>query len=196
MTTAQQRRLYFPAWNAAAKNHGWLTKNPPPRVEFFGNRDINDLYQRIWTIALERAAAAASTPTGDSFRHACHLVAFGKDKSSSQLTNRELDRILALFKLLADPDDLAATLAWNNADESARKRLLWYLRNECVESYVVEICRQKFGTDDWEALDYADLRQLHMTLKNRPRAQRVALHGPAAQPAVINVNRELVEEPF
>src|SRR5262245_21256880 len=117
MTTPQQRRLYFPAWNAAAKNHGWHKAGLGTRVEFVGFRELNDLYQRMWTIAQARAAAAGSTggaggngPCGEDFRHACHVVAFGKDKSSSQLTNKELDRVLALFRLLADPDDLSATM--------------------------------------------------------------------------------------
>jgi hypothetical protein len=205
MTTNQQRRLYFPAWHNAAKNHGWHRKGLAVRVPFFGNAEINALYQRIVTIAEERQAVerSISGPCGEHYRHACHIVAFGKDISSSQLTNKQLDRILALFKLLADPDDLSATLAWHNPEDSARTRLLWFLRHKCIESYVVEICREKFGTDNWEALDYPELRQLHMTLKNRPRAlkpDRIDQATPAPAPAFINLNREQPElaeaEPF
>jgi len=199
MTTAQQRRLYFPAWTAAARNHGWhKPEGRAPRVPFFGNPELNDLYQRICTIATERAA----TPQSDDYRHACHIVAFGADKSSSSLTNKELDRILALFKLLADPDDLNATLAWNNPQEEQRKRLLWWLRNKCVESYIVQVCREKFATDNWEALDFPELSKLHMTLKNRARALKPCppTLTPHPTPApFVNVNREMElaePEPF
>jgi hypothetical protein len=169
MTTRQQIGLYFPAWGKAAANHGWHRKCAlRHRVSFFGNQELNDLYQRIWDIALDRAVL----PSCEDFRHACHVVVLGVDKSSTQLTNAELDRILALFKLLADPDDLSATLAWNNPSEEKRKRMLWWIQNNCVESYVVEVCRQKFQTDDLESLNFKQLGQLHLTLKNRENAAR------------------------
>jgi hypothetical protein len=172
MTTRQQIGLYFPAWGKAAANHGWNRRGVGQRVDFFGNSpELNALYQRIWQVAEDRARAeGAIGPCGAHFRHACHVVALGADKSSTQLTNAELDRILALFKLLADPDDLSATLAWNNPQEEKRKRMLWWIQNNCVESYVVEVCRQKFQTDDLESLNFKQLGQLHMTLKNRENA--------------------------
>jgi hypothetical protein len=179
VTEKQQKALYFPAWRAAAQNHGWHKKDAAVRVNFFSSApEINALYQRIWDIAVERANQDWRNPNADEFRHACHIVAFGQDKSSSQITNTELDRILALFKLLADPDDLSATLAWNNPNEERRKRMLWWITRNCVESYVVEVCRQKFRTDDYESLSFDDLRKLHMTLKNRSNATR----EPAEQP--------------
>ncbi|ODU25014.1 MAG: hypothetical protein ABS95_01155 [Verrucomicrobia bacterium SCN 57-15] len=173
MTPRQQKALYFPAWRIAAANHGWTSSRPVrvPRVAVFGGPEVNDLYQRIWTIAQEKAGPLTA-PNADHFRRACHVIAIGQDKSSCDLTNAELDRVLALFKLLADPDDLAALMSWNNPDEERRKRILWWLKKECVESYVVEVCRQKFQTANWEALSFKQLQQLHMTLKNRENAAR------------------------
>lgn len=191
MTTAQQRRLYFPAWNNAARNHGWhkagLWRGAEP---FFGSPMLNPIYQRICAIALERSP---SGPCGEHFRHACHIVAFGQDKSSSTLTNRELDRILALFALLADPDDLDAMLRWNNPEQEARKRMLWWLRKNCEPAYIAQIAREKFATDRWETLDYEDLRKLHMTLKNRPNAQRPnkAARVSKRSASTVNVAREM-----
>ena len=193
MTARQQKALYFPAWNAAAKACGWNKKHSASSassaVNHSSNPLLNDLHQRICTIARERAQAAGlSGPSGQEFRHACHIVAFGRDKSSADLSNAELDRILALFRLLADPDDLGAMLAWQSPAEGQRKRLLHFIRHECVESYVAEVCRQKFGTDNWQGLDTADLRQLHMTLKNRPAARRaggtrsIRVHGSQPSP--------------
>lgn len=196
MTTAQQRRLYFPAWQAAAKNHGWHKSGGSMRVEFFGTPELNALYQRVCTIASERARASACAASPDDYRHACHIVAFGEDVSSSALTNKQLDRILALFRLLADPDDLRATLAWNNPQDEQRKRLLWWLKNNCREAYIVSISRERFGTDDWESLDFPDLRQLHMTLKNRSAAQKPP-RAAATSPDFVNVSRETADNvPF
>jgi hypothetical protein len=227
MTTNQQRRLYFPAWQLAAKNHGWHKPSVAPSlhrpIAFFGTPELNPIYQRIVQIAHERASARPSQckmanaqcsmlnevppPSPDDYRHACHLVAFGRDLSSSALSNAQLDRILALFKLLADPDDLAAWLTWNNPQESARTRLLYWLRNNCVESYIVQLSRERFHTANWESLDYADLRQLHMTLKNRQNSRktpggsgRAATTRERPASAFVNVSRntepETEPEPF
>jgi hypothetical protein len=169
MTEKQRYALYFPAWSQAAQNHGWNRRGLSTRVPFFGNPQLNELYQRIWQIALERAQGTKG-PSAEHFRHACHLVAFGEDKSSNQLNNQEVDRIVALFRMLANPDDLAATLAWSNPQEEKRKRMLWWIENNCTESYVIQVSREKFQTANWQALTFDQLTQLHMTLKNRSNA--------------------------
>lgn len=172
MTKRQQTKLYFPAWHAAAAAHGWKAGKGQligERLECWGGPNMDDIYQRIWTIAEQRAGAACG-PMPDDFRHACHVVALGRDKSSYELDNKELDRVVALFRLLAEPDDLAATMTWLNPQEEQRKRMLWWIRNRCVESYVVAVAREKFGTDNWQALSCEGVKELHMTLKHRQNA--------------------------
>ena len=175
MTPAQQRRFYFPAWTAAARAHGWRMASgrcASHRLECWANPQSNEIYQRIGVLAAARATAEIRALSPDDFRHACHIVAIGHDKSSSDLTNAETDRIVALFRILAHPDSLAAAMAWHNPAAERRKRVMWYLSNRCVESYLVAVCRHKFGTDNWRGLDDRRLGQLHMTIKNRARGQR------------------------
>lgn len=175
MTAKQLKGLYFPAWAAA-----WRALRSDP---VFTSPDLRQLHARLVQIAVARGSCRASLPQADQadiHRHACHLLALGQDKSAKTLTNPELDRVLALFRLLANPDDLTAHLTWNqgsgtgaspDASSSTRQRILWWLRNKCVESYIVELSRERFGTKNWEALPFDQLQQLHMTLKNRAKSQ-------------------------
>jgi hypothetical protein len=182
VTPKQRTRFYFPAWNATAKAHHWRTSEGRligQRLDCWSNPKLNEVYQRIWNLAEQWAAAERRALRPDDFRHACHVVALGRDKSSANLTNDELDRVVALFGLLADPDDLRATMAWLSPNEARRKRMLWWIRNHCVESYVVAICREKFGADEPATLRFDQLHQLHMTLRHRPNARRSAGRPPA-----------------
>ena len=183
MTAAQRSRYYFPAWAAAAAAHGWAKRpTPASRQACFASPELNVLYQNIWELANFRAGEAARNLLPDDFRHACHQAAIGQDKSSADLTNDECERIVALFNLLADPSDLRAIMAWNSPNEARRRRMLYWITHNCVESYVVAVCREKFGTDDPAKLHFEHLRQLHMTLKNRRNAKRSARPAPSNQP--------------
>jgi hypothetical protein len=180
MTPAQRARYYFPAWNAAAKIHGWTVHqvHSVHRQDTFGAAETNQIYQDIWHLAEEHARLNDRPLHPDDFRYACHFVVTGRYRSSNDLTNAQVERVVALFRLLTDLDDLGAMLAWNSPDQARRKRMLWWIRHNCVESYVVEICRSKFGPDDPAALNDAQLTQLHMTLKNRPAARLGTTRGP------------------
>jgi hypothetical protein len=173
MTAKQRTRFYFPAWAAAARVHGWKTEGGRiigQRQECWASPELNAVYQRIWNLAEHWAANDARALTPDDFRHACHVAALGRDASSANLGNDQVDKVVALFKLLADPDDLRATMAWMSPDEARRRRMLWWIRSNCVESYVVAVCREKFHTDEPAGLRFDQLSQLHMTLRNRRNA--------------------------
>lgn len=175
MTPKALSKYYFPAWQAAAKAHGWENRYTlllAVRYEFWVSAGLDPVYQQIWRIAEQHAKEAHRATAPNDFRHACHLVALGKDKSSTTLTNDETDRVVALFKLLADPEDLDALLNWQNSTEPRRRRILWWIKHQCQESYVVAVCREKFGCDDPRSLDFGRLQQLHITLRNRPKARK------------------------
>lgn len=172
MTAKQRERFYFPAWSQAAKARGWtkgvMDSAPMPTSSPAVNEILNDLYDFAEVTA--RAEHREIKP--DDFRHACHFVALGRDMSCTDLTNDECEKVVALFRILADPDDLRAQMAWNSPKDARRRRMLWWIRHHCVESYVVEVCRNRFGHDEPANLTYDQLLQLHMTLKNRPAALR------------------------
>ena len=99
-----------------------------------------------------------------------HVVALTQDKSSTDLTSKELDRVVAAFRLLADPDDFDAMMIWLHPENGVRDRQIWFIENRVVESYARKVCQSKFGTGDWHSLTNESVRDLVMTLKNRPSA--------------------------
>lgn len=179
MTEAQAKRLYFPAWSRAFTANWFHDRGTAIRRE---GRFCQEL-DRVEAVAAERARQRSCRVSANELRHACHLVAMGHDKSSLDLSNRELDQVLALFRVLADPDDLSARIALDHPEQDARRRLEWAVRNcGLPEAYVRAVCSSKFGTNDWCGLDDVPLRQLMITLKSRAKVRQAAV--TELQPAV------------
>lgn len=169
MTEAQARRFYFPAWNRAFAAR-WVRDRGTvlPRPE----APANALGDQVQAAADARAGRYRRNATADDLRHACHVIALGRDLSSHDLTNAQVDRVVALFDLLADPDNLAARMRWDSPAEDARRRMEWSVRHSGFpEAYIRHVSRGKFSTGDWESLADWQLRQLVMTLKNRARTR-------------------------
>lgn len=174
MTSKQQRYFYFPAWNQAALAHGWtLVKGrlTGRRQESWAHAEPAELYQRVWEAAYNLARAAHRAVTPEDLRHACHVVALGKDKSSTDMDNQETDRVVTLFRILADPDDLDAILAWTNPENSERKRYVASIRRRADFKYIDKLCRDKFSgiyiTPFYEDLPMPQLKQLYLTIRAR-----------------------------
>lgn len=170
MTKKQQRRFYFPAWNAALKAR-WIrdrgTMLPRPGAP------ENPQADEVMAIATRHAARRQALVSPDDLRHACHVVALGKDRSSYDLTNWQMDRVVALFELLADKENISAQVRWENKDLDAVRRLEWAIqRVGFPEAYVASISFGKFGSRAWRALQPDQLRQLLITLKGRAAAKR------------------------
>lgn len=70
------------------------------------------LYFREWR------AVQKVDPGAD--RHALHVRALGHDRSSKDLTNQDLDKVLAVFRAISDPGNLGAQL---RAQAGSRSRL-------------------------------------------------------------------------
>lgn len=173
MTNNQAKFFYFPAWNAAAAAHDWRMakgKLVGKHQEKHGPEDTTDLYHMVWQAAEIIALRHSRAVRPEDLRHGCHLVALGKDKSSTDFTNSELDRVVTLFRVLTDPDDLDAIIAWSNPEVAERQRMVLWVKNKCVPAYAHKLCRELFGTDDYATLEPKSLHELVATLKQRPRA--------------------------
>jgi hypothetical protein len=203
ITENQIKRFYFPLWNRAADAHDWRMASGRlvgSRQARHGLAESDLLYQRVWDAAESLARAAHRAVTPDDLRHACHAVALtltparvptppGSARvpraasgvppdaipiSSKSLTNPQLDRVAALFKILIAPDDLDALIAWGDPTIAARKRLCFAIRKTPF-AYIDKICRDKFGaaysSPFWEDLPIHQLRHLALTLRNRAAAQ-------------------------
>ncbi len=74
--------------------------------------------------AWRAARLARGLPAGDAERHALTRKALGYERSSKQLTNAELDRVLAALFAEARPNDLDAQLRQIDQPEARQARLL------------------------------------------------------------------------
>lgn len=145
---------------------------------------------KVRDMADHMSVRAGCAVDAEVLRHACHVVALGRDKSSKVLTNAELDRVLLVFKLVINGDDLASVIAWEQPDQGQVKRLTWSIRNTAPEALIVHVCKDKFGKGDWWNLGTTELRQLLMTLK------RIRENQPRMDANERESERELVEGPF
>ena len=120
--TPNQQQLYFRAWGACAKARGWTTADgrAADRAFFAAAPEIAQLHEQVWAWADGLAQQHGRDVTADHLCHACHGVALGVDKSSKLFTNAELDRVLALFAVLTDPDDLTAVIELSRMTRPAR----------------------------------------------------------------------------
>ena len=66
---------------------------------------------KVLTTAEVLAHGHHRSVTADDLRRGCNVVATGKI-SSGDLDNKQTNRVVALFKLLTDPDDLDAVMNW------------------------------------------------------------------------------------
>lgn len=174
MTDRSRIRFYLPAWTRAWRRLRALTTLPEPSTV------PDQLLHQVWQVA----ARSTEPRRDDAFRHACHVVALGRDPSSKTMTAGEADRVVLLFRLLADPEDLGAMMKWEQGTGPDRNRLLWAIRN-CGYSphYVGAIAEDKFGEPDPARLSPQQLHDLVRTLAGRARArERRACHATPTAP--------------
>lgn len=174
MTDKQRKFLYFPAWHEAVSANQWRMEAKrlvTPAARF------TDESKQIIQLAHERALADHRGPVIEDLRHACHVFALGADKSSADLTNKEVDGVVALFRVLKDPEDLDARMAWEGFLEGRKtgqypgdaKRLEYFITRTAPDAYVRQVAADKFGTRLWENLTLPQKRSLAMTLANRKK---------------------------
>lgn len=201
MTDRQKFKLYLPAWQAVVRLHAWRMDRATHRLagqrrDLWGGPETTQLYQRVWQAAETIARGACRAVRPDDLRHGVHIAALGRDKSSTDFRDYELDRVLAALALLADADDMDAMLVWMNPQASERRRREWWLAHRCHPAYVARVAADMFGVADWRALDDRQLGILYGRVKHRPgatlerRADATARHrtrtaapAPAADPA-------------
>jgi hypothetical protein len=126
----------------------------------------NSLYWREWG-AVVRFCKANGLPEPD--RHSLHAAALGAEKSHLAFTNEDFDRVLGEFRSYSRPADLGGQLRQLNQPRIRLK----YAVNALAPAaeYWEKIARDRFGTDDLDALSIEQLTQLRNTLADRRRAR-------------------------
>jgi len=177
MLSPNQRRLYWRAWGALCRVLGWgrravLDAGPKPH----GWGAAARLHDDVWRAAGQITRGRPLTP--DAMRHALHRVVLGRDISHIRLTNAQFDLILAAFRLLANPADIAAAVRLEHPQDDTRRRRIWAITHTFDRPYWEHICRCWFGHADLDALTNAQLADLHAVLKKRQarRAKNTQQH--------------------
>lgn len=183
MMTPAQNRAYWRLWGAAVKVNGWRCQAGSWECDLWYQRKISVWHEQVIEAGERRGnvrlAGTLAPPGGgtiapglkvDDLRRGVHIVATGRDKGHAVLSQGEIDKVFALLRLLANPEDLGASILLDG-DHGERKRLVWRVRRAAPQAYVDAICRDKFGADYtapyWEDLPVECLRALVITLSNR-----------------------------
>lgn len=205
MTPNTRNRFYFPAWGDCCSANGWRmesgrlcgagcgeprfiivagkkvpnpnldpTRNPSTRNASLETPASPEL-QKVLALARQRAAGEHRGLKLDDLRHAVHILCLGRDKSSDALTPSETDRVVAMFRLIQDPEDLDARLQVDayarGEDPGALRRVEYVIRTSAPDAYVRAIAAARFGTRHWEELKPGQKSQLAMTLKERNKSE-------------------------
>jgi hypothetical protein len=194
MLSDLQTAMHWRNWAAVCRVNNWrMVKGYLAECDVPSER--SEFHARVWSLAEVHARGKHRAVTVDDLRKGCYAFAIGVFKSLTKFDNGDLDRVLCVFELLIKPENLGAVMlrtAYENFDTAQRRfaeckrlgipvdvtlpddpgerrRHLAGLRNANA-AYVRQICRDKFGTGDWEGLRLTQLRDLTRTVKNRPGA--------------------------
>lgn len=182
MTDSQDSK-YWRRWAACCRANNW--KMIQGRLHPEAILDASEHHCSVVAAARQLAAEQAVGLTPDHLRHACHIVALGRDKSHAKFTNKEFDAVLnywgderAIRGFLIEPTDLASEIHRSNPALKTRERQLIFLNEECVGAYVAKECDRMFGTKDWHSLNEVDLERVYNHMRDRPHALRVNAGDP------------------
>ncbi len=121
-----------------------------------------------------------SKEDADAERKQIHIRALGKDKSSKDLNNKDLDKIFDHFKaylVLVDGPKKPT-----DEPNGECKRLIWAINQTgLTEPYLESIARAQFGTSEWRKLTESQLRKFRFTAVARAAAKRKAARTAAPE---------------
>jgi hypothetical protein len=118
-------------------------------------------------LARQHAAQNSRAITPEDLRKACVCYITGRFQSAKDLTSAQFSRLLTLFRLLINPDDLDAVMDWDHPDRDEVKRVKYFIEHAAPDAYVRAIAAGRFGARLWEDLELWQLKQLANTLRAR-----------------------------
>lgn len=165
--------------------------------------DLSPLHKEVVSLAQQHALQNSRSMNVEDLRKGCTARIARQFCSVKDFTNAQFDRLLMLFRLLINPDDLAAVMAWDQYEKydqakaaggplpeepGLRRRLVASIKamTKDREAYLYAIVRDRFETCHWEELPLWQLRQLLTTIKERTKKW----HKP------IETVTTGIEEPF
>src|SRR4051812_33722814 len=97
-----QTSLHWRRWGAVVRANAW--RMAKGRIVDEARRDTSVHHRNVWLLAEQLAVRSHRAVIVDDLRHACYALAACKN-SSSELGNKDFNRVLALWNLLIDPDN-------------------------------------------------------------------------------------------
>lgn len=176
MLNASQESLHWNTirgWGAVVVRNNWRVEKGrlvPAAAEAVHR---STWHLTVWNIAQQTAHEELRAMTANDLRHACYIHALGKLKKHKAFTNAEFDRVLAIFAVLIDPDDLDAVMKKHDyeagGDPGEARRHLHFIRGvPAAYTKSILIAEEKFyGSTHYLSFPLAKLRTLTTTLKNR-----------------------------
>lgn len=109
------------------------------------NSAQTSLYFREWSLARKHFLSKGLDPKqADNKRHELHRRALGRDKSSKDFTNADLDKVLAAFRAVYDGGNLDAQLA--ALEQPENRRLAMVRRCEAAaRSFITGATEEEVG---------------------------------------------------
>jgi hypothetical protein len=130
------------------------------------------LYWREWQAAKQALVRDQGLLPSEAERerHRIHMEELGADKSSANLSNTDLDKVLAGFRAISRPDDLEGQI---RQQDQPRIRLIYAIEKLGLEdAYLDSLAATLYAGGPWRHLVDRDLEHLRMTAKARVSQRR------------------------
>ena len=171
---AGQNSKYWHRWAEVCRHNRWCWLKG--RLADDAMKTTSQHHAAVWRHAESLAEQACRSPIADDLRHACHVYAFGRDVSHTDLTNEQFSRLLVLWGdekklpgLLLNPLHVRSQMYWDHPDLQRRESLIFAIKATARDEYITKITADVWGTIYWEELDSTALLGLLRKLKgNRP----------------------------
>ncbi|HVU07639.1 MAG TPA: hypothetical protein VHG89_03750 [Verrucomicrobiae bacterium] len=166
--TPKQTTFYWSLWRECCQKNGWRMERGRLLHDPF---KLNEMGKKVWTMAEQIAIQQHRAVLLDDLRHAVHIVALGRQRSSKDFTNKEFNKVRLVLQLCADFDNLQAQMEQANPEMAERGSFVAFLRKKAHEGLIITISQNAFGTKHWDDLPIEKLRWLSKQLKERQPAR-------------------------
>jgi hypothetical protein len=205
MLTPAQITKHWRDWSAVVRACHWRMAKGRLVPEAESRRNESIWQKLVWRTAEQLARQEHRSVTADDLRHACYIEATTKVAgwprsaqpvaSITDLGNRSFSRVLVLWALLIEPDDIAANIAWDHPEQAERQTIIASLSKSAPEATLRAIAGNAWNMRDWENLDIGQLRDLRAIVARWQKRYHKPIPVSAADEAVPTAD-DAVEQPF
>ena len=189
LTTAQMRRLYFPAWNRCFQATWIMSRG---RLELQPTSPESDARDMVELVAARFAERRVEAVRPDDLRYAANALALQKARShragsgqplpltpesasSKQLDGLALDLFRALCNLIVEPDLLGTDeqpgmLWWQSPEVPDRIRMIRIIEVNTTPGYAGKLSLDIYGVRDFHTLGAREITALYHTIRGRRNA--------------------------